>query len=97
MILLFIYLGISLLTQAVFWMCCVEGAHEFRKRYPHIKIPKSHWSSKINTVIRVIIMSITPIFNLLMLLYIVFKTEEVIEGSIYKLHNKYASEEDKLI
>ena len=97
MLFLFIYLGISLLTLVLFWMCCIEGAHEFRKRYPHIKIPKSHWSSKINVVIRVIIPSMIPIFNLLMLLYIVFKNEEVIEGSIYKLHNKYASEEDKLI
>jgi hypothetical protein len=97
MVLLFIYLGISLLTLVLFWMCCIEGAIEFRKRYPHIKIPKSHWSSKINVVIRVIIISMIPIFNLVFLLYITFKTEDVIEGSIYRLHNKYASEEDKLI
>lgn len=97
MIFLFINLGISLLTLVVFWMCCIEGAHEFRKRYPDIKIPKSHWSSKINTVVRVIIVSMIPIFNLFMLLYIVFKTEEIIEEGVYKLHNKYAPEEDKLI
>jgi hypothetical protein len=92
MILLYIYLGICLLTMVSFALTCINAAYEFRRRYPHIKIPKSYWADKVLTAIKVVTVSVTPILNLCLLYAVLIKSNELTESSIQDLYKKYSTE-----
>lgn len=92
MIFLYINLGVCLLMLLMFMLFVISTAHEFRRQYPNLKIPKTHWSKLIFSVLKICIASIIPIFNLIVLLVIIFKSEEVSEKTIREIYLKYHTE-----
>lgn len=92
MILLYIYLGICFWTMVSFTLTCIDTAYQFRRRYPHIKIPKSYWTDKVLTVIKVVTVSVTPILNLCLLYAVLIKFNELAESIIQDLYKKYSTE-----
>ena len=55
-VLLYFYLGISVITFILNTLIVLKVSHEFKRRYPTLKAPKSSLADKILTFLRVIIL-----------------------------------------
>lgn len=88
MIFLYINLAVFLIDIVMFWLLAINGAHQFKLRYPGLKVRKSHWSEKLSTVLKTILTCLCPLLNLALLFNLVFRSDELLEASIEKTHRK---------
>jgi hypothetical protein len=90
--LLYIYLGISVLTNILYALSTLKISHEFRRRYPNIKAPKSHLTDKIFVIFKGVLIHFIPIFNIWLLFVYLFCDEKLVERTIEKMYLKLSKE-----
>ena len=95
MILLYIYAGVSAAAFVATILVSLDGAHIFKQRYPGMRIPKSHWSSRILTWTKVALISAIPVFNVFYLLFLIIKSDELAEAGALKVYMKCMSDNKK--
>ena len=91
---IYIYLGVVIANFILFTLNTLKSTHLFETRYPNLKIPKSHWSDQILTVIQLLIYAALPIMNLILAYTLLFKSDEVCERVCTKSAEK--CEENKV-
>lgn len=74
-------------------LTAIDLAHEFKQLYPDLKVPKSSWAGCILSVIKTIIISFIPLFNIALCWVYVFKSEELRVKAINKVYLKCISKE----
>lgn len=89
MILLYIYLGISIVTLLMNILISVTVAQKFKRWYPNLKVPKSSIASKWLVFLKLVIGSFIPIVNVGILWVYIFNGEELEARAILKLYHKY--------
>lgn len=86
MIWLYIYLGISALTLILFWFTVIEAAHEFKRRYPNITVPKKSVMEWVGTIFKATLLCLMPIYNILYCLALLFKGKDIKEKAVLKTY-----------
>lgn len=94
MSLLYIYLGISILTLTLFALTTMEIVCEFKRRYPDIKAPKNAFIEHVSTWFRITVTCFFPIMNIAMLWAILFDRDMLIERSITNTYLKLSREKE---
>lgn len=92
--LLYIYLGISILTLILYAFTTLDISFEFKRRYPNANIAKSHFIEKVSSCFKTVLVSFMPILNICMFFVLLFKGDELTEKSIQKVLSK-SKEENK--
>lgn len=82
---LYVYLG----SIIIFWIIAICVEHDLKKEIKRRKI-KFIKTDKLTNWIKIIIISLTPIFNLIIILEILF-SDRIKEEVIVNLQNKYGS------
>ena len=79
------------ITDLVLYILCVlRVVHLLKTRYPGVKwVRVTHWSDTVMAVLKMILGSMCPVFNLVMLYILVTKDSEVIEHSIKKTYQAH--------
>lgn len=90
--LLYIYLGISVLTNIFYLLTVLKTSHEFKRRYPNLKAPKSPLIDKIFIVFKGVLIHFIPIFNILLFFVYLFCDEKLEERTIEKMYLKLSKE-----
>ncbi len=88
MIFLYINLAIFLIDFTLFCLISINGAQQFKLRYPTLKVRKMHWAERLSTVIKSVLICLFPLLNLALLFNLVFRSDELLEASIEKTHRK---------
>jgi hypothetical protein len=91
-VLLYIYLGISVLTFILFTLTVVKISKEFKRRYPNIKAPKSPLVDHLLTYLKVLLLCFLPIANVAFFLLYLFCSEKTEERIIEKVYSKLSKE-----
>lgn len=86
MFLLNTYMAISILCLVLWILASIDITHEFKKKYPDLKIPKRSFAGRVLSYVRTIVSSITPLFNIIMIYTIVFKYSEVEKRAIQRIY-----------
>ena len=85
-----IFLNINVVIAIVFLvlhiLASINLAYEFKQRYPDLKAPKSNWAGRILSVIKIIIISFIPLYNLALCCVYIFKYEELETKVINKVY-----------
>lgn len=92
-ILLYIYLGISVLTLLMYIFTVFDAAYEFKRRYPNVKNGKTHLMEDISAWSRAVIYCFLPIVNAFLLFSLLFNAETLKEHTIEKVYLKLTSKE----
>lgn len=85
--------AISVLTLIMIVLMCIDTVHIFRAKYPDVRIPKSSRASKYESLLQLVIVSIIPIINVILLLMLVFNGDRIKMDIVEKIYEKYSSEE----
>lgn len=85
--------AISAITLLMTVLMCIDAIHIIRDRYPDLKVPKHSRAARYEAVLKLIIVSLIPIFNIIFLLVIVFKGDEIKESIVENIYKKYSHEE----
>lgn len=91
--LLYIYLGISVITFILHTFTSWKVAYEFKNKYPNIKIPKTHPMNKIFQLFKLVLICFMPIVNLIFFLTILFCGEKLEKRTIERVYSELAKEE----
>jgi hypothetical protein len=83
--LLVIYVWLSILTLAAFFLTILQSAATIKRRYPDYRGEKPSTSALVFGIFKMIIVSFMPLFNLLVFWVLIFHTEEVIDKMIEKV------------
>jgi hypothetical protein len=92
--LLYIYLGMSVLTYILYIFSVLKISHEFKRRYPNLKAPRKHLIDTIGTVFKITLIHFIPIFNIGLFFVYLFCDEKLEERTIEKLYLKLSKEAD---
>lgn len=92
MFLLIATAAIGVLDIILFWLVCLNAAHEFKTRYPELKIKKSHWSKSALAAIQLGVAVLIPLFNILLAYVLIFKSDEIIQKGVHKIYMKCMNE-----
>ena len=90
--LLYIHLGISVITFILYLFEVVKIKHEFKRRYPDLKAQKSHFIDKIGIVFKSILIHLIPIYNILLFFMYLFCEEKLEKRTIEKMYSKLSKE-----
>lgn len=93
MILLYIYLGISVLCLVMYTLATFDFTYKFKKKYPGLKTPRQSLSGRILSVIKGIVASFIPILNLALVWVIVFEYGELETRTLNKIYQECLKEE----
>lgn len=74
--LIYIYLGISLLTFILFKLTACDIAKRFKTKYPNLKYPTITSAGKIAGFIKTLVGSFIPIVNVGLLWVLIFQSSE---------------------
>lgn len=87
-----IFLSIYIVSAilVVFLLACITSKClcEFRKRNPTSCFPKTHWTIKVITCIRVIALAITPVLNSALAVIFVISFEEICDNTLKKAEER---------
>lgn len=90
--LLWLYVVISGVCFITMTLTSLDFAYKFRNKYPDVKPPKQSPAAKILSWIKNIIASLLPLFNVVMILTILFGYEELEKRSMLKIYMKCMEE-----
>lgn len=90
--LLWVYLSISAICFIAMTLTSLDFAYKFRNKYPNVKYPKQSSAAKILSWVKNIIASLLPLFNIAMILVILFSYEELEKRTLLKLYMKCMEE-----
>ena len=92
MIFLYISLVVSLLAFILFWLNAIKAAHLFKTRYPDLKIPRSHWSDRVLTLIKLAVTLMIPICNFAMVAVCLAHSDDLCEKSVARMYKRCMEE-----
>lgn len=92
MILLYIYLGISIITLLMSILISATVVQKFKRWHSNLKVPKSSIASKWLAFLKLVIGSFIPIVNVGILWVYIFNGEELETRAILKLYHKCMEE-----
>ena len=95
MILLCIYLISSFIAFLLLLLATIDGAHEFKKRYPDITIPKSSPIKTISGYVRTFLITFLPIIHILMIISLLCKYDEVVDAAVSNVYTKYMLQKEQ--
>ena len=95
MIFLYINLAIAGLYLALQTLATIDIAHKFKRKYPELKVPKTSVAGHLFSMLRTLIVSLIPIYNILLCLVFLFKYEELEAKSMSKVYLKCIEAEKK--
>lgn len=78
---------ICMLDLVLYCLCVLRAVHLMKTRYPGVKwMRTSHWSTTVMTILKMIIASICPIFNIMLLFNTMINDNEIIENAVEKTY-----------
>ena len=80
--------AVFIFGMSLYFVISVNAATKFKKRYPNIKLDKSHWSVAMTGILRMLILFAIPLLNTHALLVLVFKSDDFIESAIDELYQR---------
>lgn len=87
-IILFIYLGVSIVNFLLAYLIGYCAAKKYIQKYPDFKAPKKDFIEKIATHIRTFLLCFIPIVNIIMILVFIFKWDELTNNVMKNLEKE---------
>lgn len=94
MMFLIINFGVTLLDILLMYLLAIRSKWVFKKRYPELEIVKSHWSVTVTSIIKLLVLSLCPVINLLMIWVFIFNDDEVCERTVASIYNTCMKEQN---
>lgn len=94
MMFLIINFGVTLLDILLIHLLAIRSKWVFKKRYPDLEIVKSHWSVTVTSIIKLLVLSLCPVINLLMIWTFIFNDDEVCERTVANIYNTCMKEQN---
>ena len=88
MTLIYITVVVGVLGAILYLLTCISAAHKFKTKYPNMVLEESHWSSRMLAVIQMSIVLFIPLFNIVFVYVLIFKSDEIIEKGVSKMYAK---------
>lgn len=87
-----INIAIGILFLILLTLSSIDATHEFKQKYPGLKIPKRSWAGRALLGIKTIITAIFPVWNFLMCCVLIFKYDEIKNKAISNAYDKCMKE-----
>lgn len=94
MFLLNVHIAISILCFVLMILSCIDIKYKFKKKYPDLKSHKDSFAGTILSYIKTIVVSVTPLFNIIMIWNIVFKYSKLEKDTIQKIYLECMGEDN---
>lgn len=96
MIFLNINIVIGIIFLIVLLLSSIDTSHDFKQKYPELKVPKRSWAGRVLTWIKTIVTAIIPIWNLMMCYVLIFKYDEIKTKTIEKAYAECMKEKENV-
>lgn len=93
MILLYIYLGISVLCLIMYTLATIDMTHKFRTRYPDLKPKRTSLAGKLFVAIKMVVVSFIPLMNIGLLWVVLFNYDDLETRTLAKVYLDCVKEE----
>lgn len=92
--LLYIYLGISVITWVLYILADISITYKFKNRYPNLVAPKLNWAGELGAHLRLLLGCFVPLVNIALLWVIIFNYSEFERKTISKVLSECTPKED---
>lgn len=74
-----IWLIVTIIVLGLFFVLILDGARKYKKKYPNCKFKKATPGDIIIAFLRIILISIFPAFNFIMMFILIFEYEKIMD------------------
>lgn len=94
-ILFYVWLSVSILTAITMLILCIRTANMFYERHPDAHPPRSHWTSKVITLLKCLVVIFVPVLHVLAVTVCLFDFDAVCEMCLNKIEEACGLVDDK--
>ena len=87
-IILYIYIGVSVLNLIMFTCMVNDGIKILKAKYPDKKTAKSECGGLVSSIIRIIFISLVPLFNIVLLFSVMSEYDNILNRVIKNTEEK---------
>lgn len=88
---------ICVIDIILYCLCVLRGMHLLKTRYPGMKwLRTSHWSATVMSVLKMVLYSVCPFFNLYFLYILMTKDTKIIEYAVEETYQNQMRFQQKM-
>ena len=91
---LYAVLIVGIINLMLWWLNSIKATNMFKKRYPDLKIARTHWSDKIIAFVGFVALCFCPIMNLFIGACMIYDSDELCERTVRKIYLKSRKDEN---
>ena len=84
---------VALADLAFLYLCECKASYLMKKRYPELHFLNKHWTVKLSGIIKAIVASFCPGFNIVLLYVLITKDDKLVEETIEDNYQAYIRQE----
>lgn len=88
----YIIVLLGILNVLLWYMNSVKARDKFKKQYPDLTVPKSHWVDMTLTIIKGLFMCFCPVLDIAFAYIMIVNSDEICDKTIQSVHAKCIKE-----